>query len=278
MGRGIGVLCIASFLLLAGCSQERNLAIQYMAQHKGNGIMIVPTNQLFKDNLALNYDTSLHYNPGQIDSIAWAQSYFINKVSDSLFLTLFTNSLIDKLSAEGFDVYVDGSSDVFLSLPDPKWIVQVAQLQLNEDHMEFPYNYYSVETGEPETEYTRINKVNLSSWFEVNLANSPDKKVLYLDGYIQDMISQHVDFSFSEGSLGSHFKRDSVSMKDVYLMAGELGKKHAELLYDYFMNAYISANLPAGVVRKKYFYIDPRSKNLKQGQTERFEIMEPNKE
>jgi len=276
MGRYLGVLSVLVILTLAGCSPERKLARQYVKTHSGSGIMIVPLFELFKDNLTITFDTAVKYSPQQQDSLAWEQSCFVKRVSDSVFLTRFTNSLIDRLTLHGYDVYLDGSSDIFLSLPDPKWVIQVAQLQMNEQHTIYPYEVYSIETGEPVYNDVRINTVKLESWFEASLANGGKKQVLYLEGYIQDYIRQGIDFGILEGTAGVHLTRDSVGMKDVYIMADELGKKHADLLFDYFMNEFIRTNLPAGVLPRKYFYIDrDKSNALKNNPKARFEIMEP---
>jgi hypothetical protein len=62
-------------------------------------------------------------------------------------------------------------------------------------------------------------------------------------------------------------------MNDVYKMAFDLGQKHAELLFDYFMNDYIRENLPAGIVNRQYFRFDRKSNSLKKGLKERFEVV-----
>jgi hypothetical protein len=260
-------------LLLVGCSPERKLARDYVKKHKGNGVLIVPLYELYKDNLSISYDSAVKYSPEQFDSIAWVQSCYIQHVSDSLYLTTFTNSLINKLTADGYDVYVDGSTDVFLSLPDPKWVVQIAQLQLNEEHNQNYYEMYSVETGEPFTEGLRINQVSLSSWLEVSRTNSNNKQVLYLTGYIQDDIKRGINLSLMEGSVGLGQIRDSMNVNDVYRMASDMGQKHAELLFDYFMNDYIRENLPSGIVNRQYFRFDRKSNSLKKGLRERYEVV-----
>jgi hypothetical protein len=274
MTRLIGILSLLVIILLTGCGPERKLARQYVKLHTGSGIMIVPTNELFKDNLSINYDPSQNFSPEQLDSIAWVQSFFVKHISDSVFLTLFTNKMIEGLTSEGYDVYLDGSSDVFLSLPDPKWVVQIAQLQLNEKHLFNEYEIYSIETGEPYVDSIKVNQMMLSSWLEVSRANTSKKQVLYLEGYVEDNVKRGVKFNVLEGSVGKEETRDSIGMNDVYKMAYELGQKHAEFLFDYFMNEYIRENLPAGYVKKKYFYFDRKSNNLKQGNTDRFEIIE----
>ncbi len=260
-------------LLLSGCSVERQLARKYVKNHKHNGIMIVPLYEMYKDNLSISYDTLVEYSPEQFDSIAWAQSCFIQHVSDSIFLTRFTNSLIEELKASGFDVYVDGSSDLFLSLPDPKWVVQIAQLQINEDHRIEYYDMYSSETGEHFEEPYRINQVSLASWFDVSRANTGIKQTLYLEGYIQDDFHTGIDFDLMQGSIGIYGDRDSIEINNVYQMADQSGKKHAELLFDYFMNDYIRDNLPSGIINREYFRYSRIPKSLKRGLKERFDVV-----
>lgn len=273
MFRFLAIPSVCIMMLLVACSPERNLARNYVKQNKGNGVMIIPFNELYKDNLTISFDSTLKYSPEQFDSIAWFQSCFIKHVSDSLYLTKFTNSLIDKLSADGYDVYLDGSSDIFLSLPDPKWVVQIAQLQLNEQYSNKYYDLYSVDGSESVTESVRINQVSLSSWFEVSRANTGNKQVLYIEGYIEDNINRGVNFNLMEGSVGMEQIRDSIKVNDVYRMASDMGQKNAELLFDYFLNDYIRENLPSGIVNRQYFRFDRKSKSIKKGLKEKFEVV-----
>jgi hypothetical protein len=273
MFRYFGVLGICAFLLIAACSPEHNLARNYVKNHTGNAVMILPLNELFKDNLAISYDTNIQYSPEQFDSIAWAQSCYIKQVSDSEFLTRFTNSLIDRLTSSGFDVYVDGSSDIFLSLPDPKWMVQIAQLQLNEDHKTYYHEVYATDSDDTEYEGYRINQVSLETWFEVSRTNTGNKQVLYLEGYIEDEFKMGIDLDLMGGTLGYTANRDSVKIENVYDMAHDLGDKHADLLFDYFMNDYIRENLPSGITHREYYHYDRRKNALKRGLQERFDVV-----
>jgi len=260
-------------MLLFACSPERNLARKYVKHHTGNGIMIIPLFELYKDNLTITYDTNIIYSESQLDSIAWEQSCYIKYVSDSVFLTSFTNSMIKELSASGYDVYVDEGSDVFLSLPDPKWMVQVAQLQLNEDYRYEDLVLSSIGRSVPYTQRFRVNQVNLKSWFEVSRANTETKQILYLEGYIQDHFHKAVNFNVLEGSVDVAGKRDSLKMDNVYMMAEELGQKHGELLFDYFLNDYIRDHFPPGIVHREYFHYNRQKKSLKRGLKERFDVV-----
>lgn len=273
MIRKIGILGLLALLMLSACSPEHKLAKTYIKHHSGNGIMIIPTFELYKDNLAIGYDTTINYTPDQFDSIAWVQSCFIQHISDSLYLTQFTNSLIKELGEFGYDVYVDGGSDVFLSLPDPKWMIQIAQLQLNENHRTDYRESYSFESGENYLKEFRVNQVSQSSWLEVSRANTGNKQLLFLEGYIQDNFHLGFDVDLMEGGMGISGNRDSINVADVYKMAEESGHKHADLLFDYFMNDYIRENLPPGIINREYYHFNRKTKSLKRGLKERFDVI-----
>jgi len=273
MFKYLGIIGL-SVAFLTSCSIERNLAHKYVHDHNGNGILIVPTYELFKDNLTIGYDTAMHYNSTQLDSIAWAQSYFLKHISDSAFLTSFTNALIDELSSYGYDVYVDGGADAFLSLPDPKWIVQISQLQFSEEHNVFFGDEYNDSFSKKEAKY-KWNKLLLDSWIDVNKVNTDAQNLLYLNAYMQDDIKADVEtVKKSNNFIQEVIIRDSLDIEDAYLMANLLGKKHAELLFDYFMNIYVCESLPLAVPYRKYFHYNRKTKSLTWAFYERFQVIE----
>lgn len=113
----------------------------------------------------------------------------------------------------------------------------------------------------------------MSTWFEVSRANTGNRQLLYLEGYIQDDFHMEVDFDLMEGTVGLLGNRDSLEIDNVYQMAEQSGQKHAELLFDYFMNDYIRENLPAGIVHREYFHYNLRTKSLNRGLVERFDVV-----
>jgi hypothetical protein len=269
----IGLAGILVLFLLGACSPERKLARKYVKNHYGNGIMIVPLYELIKDNLTITYDTNIRYTAEQIDSVAWSQSCYIQHVSDSVILTGFTNSMINELSRIGYDVYLDETSDLYFSLPDPKWIVLLAQLQLDEEYGIKYQQKFSVENNSIFYEDFRVNQINLSSWLEVSRTNSANKQILFLEGYIQDDYHTGIDIDLMTGNVGILGNRDSLQIQDVYDMAKSSGQKHAELLFDYFMNDFIRENLPTDIINREYFHYDFNTKTLKKGLNESFDVV-----
>lgn len=264
---------VCSIVFVAACSPERKLADKYKKHHVGNGVMIIPLYEIFKDNLTISFDTNKKYSSHQLDSIAWNQSCFIQHISDSVFLTKFTNSFIDELIATGFDVYVEEGYDSFLALADPKWVVQIGQMQLNENHKIEDRQYYSVMDGHMHYKSIRVNQVSQSTWLEVSRANAGNKQVLFLEGYIQDDFHLGVEIDLMKEDYGFLGVRDSIELIDVYTMAEESGQKHAELLVDYFMNDYIRENMPQGITNREYYHYNRRTNSIKKGLKERFDVV-----
>lgn len=274
MFKYLRILCLFLLLIQEACSPEFKLARKYIRNHKGNTILIIPVYDLGKDNLSISYDTNINYSPSEFDSIAWEQSCYVKHVSDSIFLSRFTTSLIKELTKTGFDVYVSDSSDDFNKLPDPKWLVNVAQLQLNEKHSISNFEVYD---EKPEgyiysDASLRLNMLSLHSWFEASQTDSVKLQVLYREEGIMDNRTLGFDFLLNKGKEGLQKNRDSLEMEDVYRLADESGRKHAESLFDHFLNEYISRSLPTGLTRKKYFYYDRISHSLKPGVDEWFEV------
>jgi hypothetical protein len=267
------VIMVAAFSFSA-CSQEHKLAKQYCRNHKGDAVVIIPIYQLAKDNLTISYDTIVTYSKMQLDSIAWFQSCYIRQISDSIFLTRFTNSLIKELSREGFNVYVSDSAADFQKLPDPKWLVLLAQLQLNENHSitDYKVSTEKIQGVVNSVASLRLNTLILDSWIEASKNNLPKKQTLFTEESIMDKVTNGYDFITRKGNEGLQKNRDSLEMEDVYKFAELSGRKRAESLFDHFMNEYINQNLPEGTVRKTYYYFDRQSRAIKPGLNEWFEV------
>ena len=260
--------------ILVSCSPERNLARAYVRNHTGDGIMLSPSDILYKANPGAYMDKSKFRTGAEQDSVAYYTSNYVQFISDSVFLTLFTNSLIDELTSLGYQVTLDQSADLFLDSKNPAWIVQLSQLQLEEDFtVKYAYGYDD-EDHEYYQDY-RINSIGLNSWTEVNRVNSEEgtKQLLYLSGYIEDDVNQSVRLDFYRGQFYFSNSRDTISFADIYRMASQSGKKHAELLFDYFMNDYIRRNLPHSSATRKEMHYNHKLNKITAGLPERFDVV-----
>lgn len=261
-------------LLQASCITEQKLADQYLAKLPGSLVFIIPQYELFKDNLTVAVDTNAKYTPMQFDSIAWVQSYYIQHLSDSIYLTLFTNSMISELTSQGFNVFISDSSVMFDSLTDPKKVIKIAELLLTEEHG-IQYDFEYIIDNEKVTAFGFLgNRVCLNSWLEVIRPDSSEKQVLYLEGCYTDKKVPGFDVEQLIYNTDGQKIRDSVEIVDLYRMADESGRKHAELLLDYLITGYIRENLPGWFTPTMDFYhFDRESKSLVPALDERFDIL-----
>jgi hypothetical protein len=257
------IFYLATIFIVTACNPEKKLAWQFIRNHKGNSLLIVPSYELGKDNLVISYDTNYSYSSVQFDSIAWEQSCYIKHISDSVFLTSFTNSLINELNSTGFNVLISNYPDDFQDLKEPKMLVQVAQLQINETHSisEFEVYQEKIEGYVYSIASLRLNTINLQSWFVAGKSDSGARQHLYCSESITDRRKIGFDFVLNKGNEGLQQNRDSLVMEDVYNLAENSGRKHAEMIFDLVMNEYISNYLADGT-RKKYYHFDRESHSL----------------
>jgi len=235
--------------------------------------MLSPAEFIYKDNPGALIDLQRYPERTQQDSIAFFSSQFIQHVSDSTFLTHFTNALIDELEAFGYHVTLDQAADQFLASHNPSWIVQLSQLQLEEDYTPAYVYGYDDEDQEYVQEY-KVNSVSLNSWTEVSPINSGKgaRQMLYLSGYISDDAGQYISLEYYNGQFYLNDYRYTIDLDDIYLMAAASGKKHAELLTDYFMNDYIRRNLKKSNAVRKEMHYNRKLNKISAGLMERFEV------
>jgi hypothetical protein len=279
MRRYHGIVSLFLVLLVSACSPGYKLATQYI-KHQTDTILIIPSYELFKDNLTIRYDTNVIYSPNQFDSIAWEQSLYIRHVSDSVFLTTYTNSLIKALSEAGYTVFIIDSTESPDSLPDSKWKISIAQLQLNEER-----TIEQIELPQPDeydgpvltTKPINVNRVYFDSWFKVSPTGKDTSQLLYFEAWGEDSFSSETKKSIS-GFARDSVVRDSITMDEVYVLAELMGEKHAELLFNYFLNQYIIDKSPPENNRKENYYYIRKRKSLLFGppdQFDHFDIITP---
>jgi hypothetical protein len=263
-------------LMLSSCSTERRLAREYLKNHKGEGIMLSPADFLYKENLGALMDTVTFPTPDQQDSVAFYSSIYVQYISDSILLTRFTNGLIDELSAYGYQLILDQAADKFLAMNKPAWIVQLAQIQMEEDN--YPGYVYAFDDDDQAFEQAyQVNLIGLNTWTEVSPVNQGSntgvRQLLFLSGYIDDDSPGAVSLEYYRGSFYLNDYRNILTFQDIYKMADELGRKHAELLFDYFLNDYIRRNMPAGHAKRKELHYNKQFGILEEGLLERFEVI-----
>lgn len=262
-------------LLLTSCTIENKLASGFLKKLPEIDI------QLFTPDMVYKYNRKGEDIPGfdklsnvAQDSALYAHSRYIQFLSDSLFLDNYINNFIDELRKLGFQVYVDASIDSVLLQKPQAYVLNVAQIQLDEYMLPFEDS----ESIDDSVYYKKVglNAMDLSCWFELSKLNAvkPFKTVLYSS------------FSGSDGFNGRFFvdpftyevrykyKIDSLKINDVYELASYAGKKNASYLFDFFLNQYIAYHMPQGEDPMDYFHYNRFRRYITSAGDEKFEVLQ----
>jgi hypothetical protein len=262
-------------LLIASCSAERKLAVDFYRNRQSKAVLVIPADFIYKRNLkAFEIEDARNMEDHVLDSVLFSESLFVQHISDSIFLETFTNRLIKGLRNIGLRVYLQPDTDLFFEDPSDKYIINVAQLLLEEDvELLFDPDY------DPEYRYLGdfyLNNVILSSWFEVSGVNDngPKTEVAFAEMIMSDQFDGRLRYFPFTGNLIYTYSVDSVKTDDVYTLASTAGKQYSGYLFDYLMNRYVDRTIPPGKSRTVYYRYDFSTRMLKQAHGERFEFIE----
>ncbi len=247
------LLAILILFGLSSCSPEWKLARTFIESKPDISLMIIPANYVFKVNLKRNElgDTS-HMTQSQIDSVALAKSLFLKDISDSIFLTVFINSMIDEFTRLGFKVYTDNSIDTFLFIHSQAYLFNIAQIELDE-------HYLKHEDEESLGGYVYhksmdLNAVTFDNWFELTQLNpkKEGRKLFFATETISDIIDGYFAENVFTGDVQYKYQKADIDVDIIYQYCELLGQRYAGYTYDYLMNQYIRENYPSGNKRRYY--------------------------
>lgn len=265
----------SGLIFLSGCTVERKLAKQFVENRQNTSVLLIPANFVYKYNLK-TYEVAGEswMDEAAIDSVLFYRSLFVQYVSDSVFLETYMNELINGLRKRKLNVYLEPDTDVFLNASGDKYLLNVAQLMMEETvERVFDPEY------DPEYEYIGdiyLNKIVLSSWIEISAVteSKPDKSLVYSDMYMNDYFEGRVRYFPFTGRMAYTYNIDSIDINDIYTMAAAAGNRYSGYIFDYFMNRYIEQNIPNDDDRILYFRYDLLNRSLKPSSDERFIILE----
>lgn len=267
---------VSGILILSSCLPERKIANDFIQSQHVLNLLVNPPEFVFKYNhkgeIVEGFDS---LSESKQDSALWSSSLFVQYLNDSIVLETYMNKFITELRDLGFNVYLASDIDSFMTGKPQSYIVDVAQIQVDE----YFYPLLDQEDFMDTTYYKKINlnAVDFSCWFELHKANAENvkKMVLYSSSTSYDSFDGRFFNDPFTGAVRYKYTIDTLNLKDVYAMATYLGKKHADYMYDYFMNQYIAKHLPEGMKMMDYYHYDRNRKTFAPAYEERFDILGP---
>jgi len=260
--------------LITSCSADRQIAKSFTETPPPFNFLIITPEYIYKYNHKgediAGFDSMTQV---QQDSALFASSQFIQNLDDSVFLTRYINGFVDELRSYNMNVFLEDGMDSFLLQQPQSYVINIAQLQLDE-------YYYPIEdeaTFWDTTYYKSFNleAVDFSTWYEVNKMNAekPKKTILYSTYSMTDGFEGSFFNEPWSSEVKYRFKVDSLKVSDIYSLAGKLGQRHANYLYDFFLNQYIRFKLPKDQEPLYYYHYDHKHKSLFPVEDDMFEVI-----
>ncbi|MBN1338624.1 MAG: hypothetical protein JXA03_04835 [Bacteroidales bacterium] len=262
--------------LFQGCSYEWKLARQYVQSGPDVALLVLPVDYLIKSNLKTKEAGVKNGMPEyQKDSLLMANSLFLKDVSDSVFLETFVNSYFDEIESLGIRLFTADYADSFLFTPTPAYIVNMAQMELEEFYLEQEdsdefggYVYYK-------TMY--LNAVSINTWYEISRLNAGHNTmdVLFHSFEISDYLYGYFTENLFSGKVNYKYHISEMTVEDIYNDCEWLGKLHASWTFDYLLNRYITENAPPGKKRRFFLHYN-RKQNSFDPASDWFTVMDGN--
>ena len=270
------ILLLFVILFITSCSYDRKLAKQFVESNPDISILVIPTNDIFKVNMKRDElgDDTLDMDEWQIDSMLMAKSLFLKDISDSIFLESYYNSFFDELDKLHIKTYTEDYVDSFLFIKSPAFLLNIAQIEVDEYIKEFSdsedYNDFVY------TKTLPLNAVSINTWFEISRLNNNkgSRRVFFAEDEVSDNAYGYFSENLFTGQVSYKYFLREMELEDIYRKCEDLGEKYAGYVFDYIMNSYISRNFPADRKRKYYMHYKRSINSFEPAYDDRFILME----
>ncbi len=266
---------LSGLIFLSSCYPEWKLGKAFIESKPEISVMILPADYVFKNNLKRDeIGDTIQLTNFEKDSLLLVKSLFLKDISDSVFLEAFINSMISEFEMLGFEVYLDNASDSFLFFQSPSYILNIAQLQLEEGYNEFKD---SDEFG-GNTYYKsfQTNAMTFNAWLELTQLNpkKEGRKLFFASSTIADIVDGYFTENLMTGEIKYKYQIMEIDTDIIYHYCEVLGARYAGYTFDYLMNEYIRNLFPEGKKRNFYMHYNRFNNTLDPTYDDRFELME----
>ena len=249
------VMLMAAFLpFMLSCSIERKIAREYIKSDTARSVLLIPPGYLFKTSLkTYEIENAAELSQYELDSLLIDNSLFLKHVSDSVFLRQYVISFWKELEELGFRVYPDDSLHAFLGGQNRAFIINLAQLELEEyvmpisEEEQFGDYIYSYNID--------LNAVNLNSWIEISRINfEEDKEFFFGSLYLTDEMDGYFRLNYFTGDVVFRHTIDTLLLNEIYSLGSLGGQLHASYVFDHLLNKYIDKRMEEKNFRRSDIY------------------------
>lgn len=251
------ILLATMSVAMASCSFERKLGQQFVVYEAPKSVVYLePTGYLFKTNLKnTSAPKEAKLKQSELEAIKFENSKFLKLISDSVFLTRFTEAYIAELNALGLNVCLEGTSAIDCPPKAHNFKITIDQLELQEFEKIVTDEQYIYNTVYQKD--INLDAVSMHAWFLIaEAANAKGKpKPLYAENQLaEEILKSGFLKSRKTGKILHQLKTEKLGLARIYTMAEELGRKYASYSFDYILNHYVYSNYPSNSKPGRYLH------------------------
>jgi len=262
--------------MLGGCSAQKKLAKQYVQQSSDWGVLVLMPEHIFKFNERYDRDEKgmSQLSEFEKNQELLSQTLLMNTLNDSLVRVIFENAYFNTLRNYNVKIYTEPDFQVFYERDSLSWIVNVAQIELQE----FIENYEDEDMfyGMSYMKVVPLNAVNLAVWVEISQLNQSNQeaKVYFTDQNLFDQLESEFVYDFFTSQVNYYYSIDSLKTQDIYDFASFMGRLSASYTYDQLLNNKLQYKLPKTESEILFYRYDPFAKRLFATEFDRFILLE----
>jgi hypothetical protein len=252
-----GYVLVLLMLFLTACSVEKKLARQFVSTGSQRSVLILGPEFIYKTNLKKDILDSLGIRDESLfDSVLFANSFFLKEIDDDKFLDNYLLGLEKELKVFGLNVYREEGTADFMEVDSNAFIINVAQLELEEDYYEYRdetryYDNYFYHDHQ-------LNSASVNSWFEISRINeeSNTRKVYFASDVIIDDVEGNFTLDVFQSEVKYFYTIDTLQPDELYDYAYLLGRTYGGYTFDLLLNQYLDAQME-GDRDDRYWRYDP---------------------
>lgn len=262
--------------VLGSCSPQKKLAKQFTEQAPDWGVLVLMPEQIFKLNERYDRDEKGMSQLSEFEKNRElvTQTLLLNTLNDSILRGIFENAYLNTLSRYDVKVYAESDFEEFYKRDSLGWIVNVAQLELQEfiEDYEDEDMFY----GMSYMQTVPLNAINMAVWVEISQLNESNQEAqaYFTDQNLFDQLESEFVYDFFTSTVNYHYSIDSLKTQDIYDFAGFMGRLTASYTYDQILNNKLENKLPQTQSERLFYRYDPFVKRLFSTEFDRFILLE----
>jgi hypothetical protein len=259
------IFLFALFILATSCVNQKYYAWKFIKQPDLQPVLIISNPLLYK----------IYNEPdANIDSLMRNKPQLIHNLLDDTTLLnlkiLYDSALFTNMRQMGFEIYTEENITDFFALGKPAWQLIIKQITFEEyrfihsDDLYFPDYHITYDTI--------LSDFEMNVWLDFSPVNNDTlPKYRFFSSFnVTDIIKGRFVYDRIDRLYRYDYSFYPVIEQDFFDMAQNSGLKHAQYIFDFFMNQFVFFNYKKASQTKEYLTFDRDQQKIIPANTKRF--------